>query len=75
MLGDVGDVTVGRITTVGEKRWKVDTHAKQDAVLLLSAIDLPGDARRRRTAADQLRMRDFFVENDLISVGACTFIF
>jgi exosome complex component RRP4 len=66
--GDVGDVTVGRITGVGEKRWKVDTRAKQDAVLMLSSIDLPGDVRRRRTQADQLRMRDFYEENDLISV-------
>ena len=40
--GDVGDVIVGRISEVGNKRWKVDVNAKQDAVLLLSSINLPG---------------------------------
>lgn len=40
--GDVGDVVIGRITEVGNKRWKVDVNAKQDAVLLLSSINLPG---------------------------------
>ncbi len=39
---EVGDVVVGRIREVGEKRWKVDINARQDAVLQLSAINLPG---------------------------------
>merc|ERR1711974_183199 len=62
-----GDVVIGRITEVGNKRWKVDLNAKQDAVLLLSSINLPGGTLRRRTAEDALLMRNFFVENDLIS--------
>lgn len=66
--GDVGDVVVGRVLSVQQSRWKVDIHAKQDAVLLLSSINLPGDVRRRRTVEDQLQMRSFFQENDLISV-------
>lgn len=33
--GAIGDVIVGRIVEVGNKRWKVDINAKQDAVLLL----------------------------------------
>ena len=40
--GDVGDVVIGRISEVGNNRWKVDVNAKQDAVLLLSSINLPG---------------------------------
>ena len=40
--GDVGDVVIGRISEVGSNRWKVDVNAKQDAVLLLSSINLPG---------------------------------
>ncbi|KAJ1510446.1 exosome non-catalytic core subunit rrp4, partial [Coelomomyces lativittatus] len=40
--GDIGDVVVGRITEIGPKRWKVNIHARQDAVLQLSAIPLPG---------------------------------
>merc|ERR1712137_412403 len=55
------------ITEVGNKRWKVDVNAKQDGVLLLSSINLPGGTLRRRTQEDALQMRNFFVENDLIS--------
>lgn len=65
--GEVGDVLVGRVTEVGTKRWKVDVNGRQDAVLLLSAITLPGGIQRRRTTSDELNMRSFFVENDLIS--------
>jgi len=65
--GDVGDVVVGRVTAVQGQRWKVDTQARQDSVLLLASIDLPGDVRRRRNEQDKLRMRNFFAENDLIS--------
>ena len=65
--GDIGDVLVGRVLEVGAKRWKVDVNARQDAVLLLNAITLPGGIQRRRTNLDELNMRSFFVENDLIS--------
>ena len=40
--GEVGDVVVGRIVEVGDKRWRVDIGARQDAVLHLSSIILPG---------------------------------
>lgn len=53
---------------VGIKRWKVDVGGKQDAVLPLSSINLPGGVQRRRAYEDQLNMRQFFQENDLISV-------
>lgn len=66
-IGEVGDIVVGRVTEVGNKRWKVDVNGQQDASLVLSAVTLPGGAQRRRTYADQLQMRSFFVENDLIS--------
>ncbi len=33
---------IGRITEVGQKRWKVETHAKLDSVLMLSSVNLPG---------------------------------
>ncbi|TMW69855.1 hypothetical protein Poli38472_002011 [Pythium oligandrum] len=66
-IGEVGDIVVGRITEVGKKRWKVDVNGQQDASLMLSSVNLPGGAQRRRTYEDQLQMRNFFVENDLIS--------
>lgn len=40
--GEVGDVVVGRITDVQQKRWKVDTNSRLDSVLLLSSVNLPG---------------------------------
>ncbi|GLE01871.1 hypothetical protein PINS_up010709 [Pythium insidiosum] len=66
-IGEVGDIVVGRVTEVGNKRWKVDVNGQQDAGLMLSSVTLPGGAQRRRTYEDQLQMRSFFVENDLIS--------
>ena len=65
--GEIGDVVVGRITDTAGKRWKVDIGSAQDAVLMLSSVVLPGGIQRRRTAADQLQMRDLFVEGDLVS--------
>lgn len=66
-IGEVGDIVVGRVTEVASKRWKVDVNGQQDASLMLSSVTLPGGAQRRRTYEDQLQMRNFFVENDLIS--------
>lgn len=40
----------------------------QHAVLMLSSIILPGGEQRRRTAEDQMQMRGFFREHDLVSV-------
>lgn len=40
--GEVGDVVIGRITEVQQKRWKVDTNSRLDSVLLLSGVNLPG---------------------------------
>jgi len=65
--GEVGDVVVGRITEVGQKRWKVETFSKLDSVLLLSSVNLPGGELRRRSAEDELMMRHFLAEGDLIS--------
>ncbi|GAM25681.1 hypothetical protein SAMD00019534_088560, partial [Acytostelium subglobosum LB1] len=64
--GEIGDIVVGRITQVGAKRWKVDVNARQDYILMLTAINLPGGIQRRRTSSDELQMRNFFVENDLV---------
>ncbi|KAF0682881.1 Aste57867_25016 [Aphanomyces stellatus] len=66
-IGEVGDIVVGRISEVGNKRWKVDINGQQDAVLMLSSVNLPSGAQRRRTTEDQLQMRSFFQEGELIS--------
>lgn len=62
----IGDLVVGRITEVGPKRWKVDISSKQDAILHLASINLPGGILRRRTTDDELQMRTFFTEGDLL---------
>ena len=41
-VGEVGDVVVGRVIEVQQKRWKVDTFSRLESVLLLSSINLPG---------------------------------
>lgn len=72
-VGEVGDVVVGRILEVGQKRWKVEVRGRQEAVLMLSSINLPGGEQRRRTAEDQLNMRHFYVEHDLVSAEVQAF--
>ncbi|KAF6005314.1 hypothetical protein CCYA_CCYA01G0210 [Cyanidiococcus yangmingshanensis] len=68
-IPNVGDVVVGRIVQVlpASRRWKVDIQARQDAVLTLFAIRLPGAVQRRRTREDELNMRSFYAEHDLIA--------
>jgi hypothetical protein len=39
---EVGDVVIGRVTDVIAKRWKMDINGRQEAALMLSAVDLPG---------------------------------
>lgn len=66
-IGQVGDIVIGRVVDIVNKMWKVDVGAHQHAMLLLSSVNLPGGAQRRRTYEDQLQMRMFFQETDLIS--------
>ncbi|XP_057666381.1 exosome complex component RRP4 [Diorhabda carinulata] len=65
--GEIGDVIVGRITEVQQKRWKVDTNSRLDSALLLSSVNLPGGELRRRSVEDEQMMRQFLQEGDLIS--------
>ena len=70
-IGEVGDLIIGRIHTVDLKRWKVDIAGQRDAVLQLSAVNLPGGVQRMRTYEDQLSMRTLFCENDLVRYCYC----
>lgn len=65
---EVGDLVIGRITDLqpGNRRWKVDINSRQDANLLLSSINLPGGIQRRKLDADELEMRNYFKEGDLL---------
>ncbi|PVV03679.1 hypothetical protein BB560_001837 [Smittium megazygosporum] len=50
--GEIGDIVVGRISRVGLKRWLVNVNGRQDA--------------RRKSASDELQMRKFFKEGDVV---------
>eukprot|EP00899_Mesostigma_viride_P011876 jgi/Mesvir1/2068/Mv02322-RA.1 len=62
-----GDVIVGRVIEIQGKRWKLDINARQEAVLMLSAVNLPGGIQRRRTQVDELNMRHLYCERELLS--------
>jgi exosome complex component RRP4 len=63
---EIGDLVVGRIVEVQSRRWKVDVAAPLLANLLLSSINLPGGILRKRTTVDELQIRGFFAEGDLL---------
>lgn len=58
---------------VSGRRWRIDLQARQEANLLLSAVNLPGDTQRRRTAEDELNMRSVMQEGDLVSVSQAAY--
>jgi exosome complex component RRP4 len=63
---EIGDLVVGRIVEVQSRRWRVDVAAPLLANLPLSSINLPGGILRKRTAVDELNIRTFFCEGDLL---------
>ncbi|KAL2485846.1 ribosomal RNA processing 4 [Abeliophyllum distichum] len=63
---EIGDIIVGRVIEVAPKRWRLEINFSQDAVLMLSSMNLPDGIQRRRTAIDELNMRSIFEENDVI---------
>ncbi|CCH58108.1 hypothetical protein TBLA_0A03080 [Henningerozyma blattae CBS 6284] len=69
---ETGDHIVGRITEVGNRRWKVDIGAKQHAVLMLGSVNLPGGILRRKSENDELQMRSFLKEGDLLNAEVQT---
>ncbi|KAH3669110.1 hypothetical protein WICMUC_005074 [Wickerhamomyces mucosus] len=64
---ETGDHIVGRIAEVGQKRWKVDIGAKTHAILMLGSVNLPGGVLRRKSESDELQMRNFLKEGDLLN--------
>ncbi|CAH0405823.1 unnamed protein product [Chilo suppressalis] len=66
-VGEIGDVIVGRVLEVQQRRWKVESNSRLDSVLQLSAVNLPGGELRRRSAEDEQMMRKHLQEGDLIS--------
>uniref|UniRef100_A0A914QI26 Ribosomal RNA-processing protein 4 n=1 Tax=Panagrolaimus davidi TaxID=227884 RepID=A0A914QI26_9BILA len=63
---DVGDVIVGRVVEVQQKRWKVDINSISEGTLALANVSLPGGELRRKSAEDEMRMRMYMEEGDLV---------
>eukprot|EP01046_Picozoa_sp_COSAG06_P010543 COSAG06_NODE_577_length_14043_cov_5.505952_5_plen_295_part_00 len=66
-IGEVGDIVVGRILEVLPRRWKVDINATAAATLRLDNVQLQNNEQRKRTADDELHMRSYLRESDLVS--------
>ena len=65
-IPEVGDVVVGRVNGILDKKWILDINARQSGTLQISAINLPG-GQRKRTDEDALQMRAILKESDLVS--------
>ncbi|MED6134765.1 exosome non-catalytic core subunit rrp4 [Stylosanthes scabra] len=63
---EVGDIVIGRVVEVSQKRWRLEINYSQDAVLMLSSMNMPDGVQRRRTAVDELNMRSIFEEKDVV---------
>ncbi|KAF7684517.1 Exosome complex component rrp4 [Astathelohania contejeani] len=63
---EIGDVIVGRITGIANKKWKVKINTITDTTLQLSSINLPGGIQRRKLESDEMRMREYFDLNDVL---------
>ncbi|KAL6121932.1 hypothetical protein NUSPORA_01088 [Nucleospora cyclopteri] len=63
---EVGDVVIGRVSQIYNKKWKLEMNSEMETLLGLGSIILPGVAQRRKSEADQVEMRNIFKLNDLI---------
>ncbi|KIH68540.1 hypothetical protein ANCDUO_01123 [Ancylostoma duodenale] len=63
----VGDVVVGRITSVQKARWKVDVNYRMSAILHLNNVNLPGGELRRKGLEDEVAMTEHLVVGDMVT--------
>jgi len=63
---EIGDILIGRIAQICNKKWYVDTNSKYETSLSLSAIELPGIMQRKKSENDEINMREFFDIGDLV---------
>eukprot|EP00835_Amoeboradix_gromovi_P004608 NODE_369_length_9975_cov_0.256582.p3 type:complete len:266 gc:universal NODE_369_length_9975_cov_0.256582:9518-8721(-) len=64
--GNTGDVVVGRVMEIVPKKWLIDIQGEQLSQLMLTSIGLPDGVQRRKTEEDELQMRTYFKENEII---------
>ncbi|KAI8115748.1 Exosome complex component RRP4, partial [Lucilia cuprina] len=63
----IGDHVVGRVSETGNRRWRVSINSSMDASLQLGSVNLPGGVLRRKSDDDELQMREFLKEGDLLN--------
>lgn len=63
---EVGDVVIGKVTQIYNKKWKLEMNSKGDCTLGLGSINLPGVMQRRKSEDDEINMSKFFDINDLV---------
>lgn len=63
--GVAGDVVIGRVVQILNKKWLIDIEGAQRASLNINAVRLE-DIQRRKTEEDEQRMREFLAEGDLL---------
>lgn len=61
----MGDIVVGRVTEIHNKKWRIDINSSDAASLHLNAVKLP-EVQRRKTEEDEKQMRNFLREGDLV---------
>ncbi|WUR04083.1 exosome complex component RRP4 [Vairimorpha necatrix] len=63
---EIGDVVIGRVTSIYNKKWKIEMNCISETTLNLSSINLPGVTQRRKLECDEIMMREFFNIDDLL---------
>lgn len=65
-IPETGDVVIGRVIQIHNKKWILETNARNETSLSLSSINLPGVMQRRKSEDDEINMHTFFNLNDLV---------
>lgn len=63
---EIGDVVIGRVTGIYNKKWKIEMNCKSEVSLNLASINLPGVTQRRKLESDEILMREYFDIDDLL---------
>ncbi|KAH9385634.1 exosome complex component RRP4 [Nematocida major] len=62
----VGDVVVGKVLEISNKRWYIDVNTRQECILMLSAINLADSVQRRKGELDEIKMSEYYGVGDIV---------
>ena len=60
-----GDIVIGRVTEIVNKKWKIDINSSDSASLHLNAVKIT-EVQRRKTEEDEKQRRNYLREGDLV---------